>query len=122
MDIEAKAQAIAHEIIDQLLNKESRGPDDVQAVRVRTYADAETYALLAPQQGQETWALHTAINRHLASGFARHGLPVEFVILDGADYRRWLRGRPDTALTRHRYAEIMEHALPTFTSERRTLH
>jgi hypothetical protein len=122
MDIEKRAQTIAREIIERLLQEEGPQIGEVQAVRVRTYADAETYAMLAPHPKKESWPLHRAINRHLAAGLAEHGVPVEFIVLEGGDYRRWLRGRPDTTSARHHYAEIMEHALPTFTSEPRTLH
>jgi hypothetical protein len=122
MDIEKKAAGIAREIIEQLFKEEGSDAGEVRAVRVRTYADAESYALLAPPEAKESWALHAAINRHLASGCAAHGVPVEFVVLDGAQYRRWLRGRPDDGASRQRYNEIMAQALPSFTSEPRTLH
>lgn len=121
MDIDDKAHSIAQEIIEHLLASEAAQTDDLEAVRVRTYADEEAYAMLGPKQAQETWPLHIAINRHLARGFERHGLMVEFVVLSGNGYRQWLRGRADTADMRRRYGEIMEHAFPTFTSEPRTL-
>lgn len=121
MDIDDKARSIAREIIEHLLASESAQAEDLEAVRVRTYADEEAYVMLGPKQAQETWPLHVAINQHLARGFERHGLMVEFVVLSGSGYRQWLRGRSDTADTRRRYSEIMEYAFPTFTSEPRTL-
>lgn len=121
MDIDDKARSIAQEIIEYLLAGDAVQTDNMGAVRVRTYADEEAYAMLGPKQAQETWPLHLAINRHLARGFERHGLLVEFVVLSGSSYRQWLRGRADTADMRHRYGEIMEQAFPTFTSEPRTL-
>lgn len=121
MDIDEKARSIAQEIIQHLLSSDVGQDEDLEAIRVRTYADEEAYAMLGPAEGGETWPLHTAINRYLATGFKEHGLLVEFVVLSGHGYRRWLRGRSDTSAMRRRYGEIMEQAFPTFTSEPRTL-
>ena len=121
MDTEEKAQSIARRIVGELLMEADEGRD-LEAVRVRTYSDAEAYALLDPQGEQETWSLHQAINRHLAAGFEEYGIVVEFVVLSTQEYRRWLRDRSDSPGMRDRYSEIMENALPVFTSEPRTLH
>jgi hypothetical protein len=121
MDIDDKARSIAQEIIQHLLDSDVGQTEDLEAVRVRTYADEEAYTLLGPTETEESWPLHIAINRHLALGFEEHGLLVEFVVLSGNGYRQWLRDRTDTAAMRHRYGEIMEHAFPTFTNEKRTL-
>ncbi len=121
MNIDDKARSIAQQIIQHLLDDDTGEISDVEAVRVRTYADAEAYALLGPKNDQEGWPLHIAINRHLATGFERHGLLVEFVVLSSSAYVEWLRGRPDSSVLRQRYSDIMEQAFPTFTSEPRVL-
>jgi hypothetical protein len=121
MDIEKRARAIARRIVGEMMTEALQRPG-IAAVRVRTYSDAAAYALLAPEGHPNTWALHQAINRHIMSGFDRLGIVVEFVVLSGEDYRSWLRDRDDTAPMRDRYVAIMESAMPSFTSEPRTLH
>jgi hypothetical protein len=122
VDTEREAESIAERIIAGALRGEDDGGKKLASVRITTYADAASYALLAPPSGLETWDLHRAINRSLAFGFERHGISVEFVVLNGAEYRRWLHDRADTADARRRYAKVMEQADPLITIERRTLH
>lgn len=120
MSIEETARAVVRRIISESVQA-GAGEGALEAIRIRTYADEESYDLLGPQQKHETWALHQAINRHLAAGFARRGIAVEFLVLCIDGYRRWLRDRNDSPEMRGRYSEIMEHGLSA-PGERRTLH
>jgi hypothetical protein len=123
MDDDARARRTARQIIEGLIKPEiARAGAKSGTVRLTTYVDAESFTMLGRRAGAESWSLHCAVNSYLVAGFADLGLRAEFIVVSSTEYRRWLRGRPDSEALRERYAVITEQGLPAYTSEFRTLH